>query len=97
MVTVTPQAAGKLMEQLQAAETEPGTSFRLVNSPSEAGSRLQLVLDQEKKGDQVVESKGVKVLLLDPEVTELLDGQTISFEETSQGGGFKIAKPGPTS
>jgi Fe-S cluster assembly iron-binding protein IscA len=92
MVTVTQQAAGKLMEQLQAVEKEPGTSFRLVSSPSESG-RLQMVLDKEKEGDHVVENKGVKVLLLDPDVNQLLDGRTISYEETAQGAGFTITKP----
>jgi Fe-S cluster assembly iron-binding protein IscA len=91
MVTVTEQAAGKLMEQLQAAGTGSGTSFRLVASSSKSGG-LELVFGEEKEGDQVVENQGRKVLLLDAEVTQLLDGRTISFEETTQGGGFKISK-----
>jgi Fe-S cluster assembly iron-binding protein IscA len=80
------------MEQLQAVEKGPGMSFRLVSSPSESG-RLQMVLDKEKEGDQVVENEGVKVLLLDPDVNQLLDGRTINYEETAQGAGFTITKP----
>jgi Fe-S cluster assembly iron-binding protein IscA len=92
MVTVTVEAAAKLREQLEAGEGSEDVSFRLVSSPSESG-RLHLTLDSEKEGDQVFENEGVKVLLLAPDVNELLDGRVIGYEKSAQGEGFTIKKP----
>ncbi len=54
-----------------------------------------MVLDKEKEGDQVVESEGVKMLFLSPEVVPMLEGMVIDYQETSQGGGFTISKIAP--
>ena len=94
MVTVTAQAAEKIRGDLQAARTEPEVGIRLIPSPS-IPNQIQMVLDKEKEGDQIVASEGVKILLLDPEIAQALEGMVIDYEETPQGGKFTLSKLSP--
>lgn len=94
MLTVTERAAEKLKGDLQAATTDPEVGVRLIPSPS-VPNRIEMVLDKEKEKDQVVESEGVKILLLDPEIAQALEGMVVDYEETPQGGRFTISKAAP--
>ncbi len=94
MLTVTALARGKLKEAIQAKMTDPEVGFRLIPHPSRP-NQLKMVFDKEKEGDQVVESEGVKILFLGPEVVPMLEGMVIDYQETSQGGGFTISKIAP--
>ncbi len=91
MLTVTALAAKKMKEAIQTKTTDPKAGFRLVPSPSKP-NQLKIVLDREKGGDQIVESEGVKILLLSPEVAPMLEGMVIDYHETPEGGGFTISK-----
>ncbi len=93
-LTVTALARGKMKEAIQAKTTDPEVSFRLIPHPSEP-NQWKMGLDKEKEGDQVVESEGVKILLLSPEVIPMVEGLVIDYQETSQGGGFTISKIAP--
>ena len=66
MLTVTALAAGKLKEAIQAETTDHEVCIRIVPSPS-MPNELVMILDKENDGDQVVESEGVKILLLGPD------------------------------
>lgn len=94
MLTVTALAGGKMKEALQAETTDSKMGFRLIPYPSRP-DKLKMVLDKEKEGDQVVESEGVKILLLSPEVAPMLEGMVFDYQETSQGGGFALSKIAP--
>lgn len=94
MLTVTALAREKMKEAIQAEATDPEVGFRLIPSPS-SPNQLKMVLDKEKEGDQIVESEGVKILLLSPEVVPRLKGMVIDYQETSQGGGYTISKIAP--
>lgn len=61
--------------------TDPEVGIRLIPSPS-IPNQIQMVLDKEKEGDQIVASEGVKILLLDPEIAQALEGMVIDYEET---------------
>jgi Fe-S cluster assembly iron-binding protein IscA len=91
MLTVTPQAAEKLKEAIQAQTTDPEVAIRLILSSSRP-NQLDMALDKEKEGDQVVESKGVKVLFVSSELTQVLEGMVIDCRETPQGVQFSISK-----
>jgi len=94
MLTVTAQAAAKLKEAIQAQTEDPELAIRLV--PSAARPRqLDMALDKEKEGDQIVESEGAKVLFVSPELTQALDGMVIDCQETPQGAQFSIARLAP--
>ena len=94
MLTVTALAAEKLKEAIQAQTPDPEVAIRLVPSPS-MPNRIEMVLDKEKEGDQVVESEGAKVLLVSLELAPALDGMVIDCQETPQGVSFTISKLAP--
>jgi Fe-S cluster assembly iron-binding protein IscA len=94
MLTVTAQAAEKLKEAIQAQTTDPEVAIRLIPSSSKP-NQLDMALDKEKKGDQVVESEGVKVLFVSSELAQVLEGMVIDCRETPQGVQFNISKLAP--
>jgi len=94
MLTVTAPAAEKLKEAIQAQTTDPEVAIRLIPSPS-IPNRVEMLLDKEKEGDQVVESEGAKVLLISLELAPALDEMVIDYQETPQGVQFNISKLNP--
>lgn len=93
MLTVTLNAKEKLKGILQQQETEPGTAIRIVPSQS-TPNQLELALDGEREGDQVVESEdGTKVLLIGSDLAPALDRVVIDYQETPQGESFTLSKP----
>jgi Fe-S cluster assembly iron-binding protein IscA len=91
MLTVTAQAASKLKEAIQAQTEDPEVAIRIIPSTSKP-NQLDMALDKEKVGDQVVESEGVKVLFISSELAQALDGMVIDCQETPQGVQFSISK-----
>jgi len=94
MLTVTALAAEKLKEAIQAQMTDPEVAIRLVPSSSRP-NQLDMTLEKEKEGDQVVESEGVNVLFISSELAQVLDGMVIDCQETPQGVHFSISKLAP--
>ena len=95
MATVTPTAKQKLKAKLQELKTDTEMIIRLIPSPSTPG-RLEMVLDKEREGDQVVKSDdGTKVLIIGADLVPILEEMVIDFRETSQGAGFAISKSDP--
>ena len=73
---MTALAAEKLREAIQAGTTDPEAAIRLVPSPS-MPNRLEMAMDKEKERDQVVESEGVKILLISSGLAPALEGMVI--------------------
>ena len=97
MLTVTIGAKGKLKEALQKQTTDPERAVRIVSSPSDP-KRLELVLDKEKEGDQIVESEeGTKVLFVGSDLVSDLEGMVVDYQETPEGTGFTISRPAPAA
>lgn len=89
MVTVTEIAKQELYRTLASGgipNSEVG--FRL---EVQALGEYSLVPDFEKEGDQVVEHKGSKVLLVSKELSQALEGTTIDCTETATGMQFIIS------
>lgn len=84
MVTVTEDAKQYLKELLLDHSDNPDVGVRLVLT-GEAPVRTGLVIDREGVGDYVVEHEGAKVLLVGPEVGELVTGATLDTEDTPDG------------
>ena len=78
MLNVTEGAKQMLKEALVANTNDPETGLRLV---VDQPGLFTMVLDQEKKGDQVVAHEGLKVLLVDRQLSRELAGETIDREE----------------
>jgi Fe-S cluster assembly iron-binding protein IscA len=89
MITVTASAGERIRNDLQAINTEPGVCLRLFRSQSTA-NQLDMALDTEREGDQVVESKGIKIFLLDPEMSRVLERTIIDYDAMPEGNGFSI-------
>lgn len=82
MVRVTEQAAKELRAKLLAETSDPEVGLRLLPAPN---GRFMLILDTEQSGDQVVEYKESKVLLLGIEYFRALEGATIDCQDSLEG------------
>jgi Fe-S cluster assembly iron-binding protein IscA len=91
MITVTASAADRIRNDLKASNAESGACIRLFRSQSTA-NRLDIALDKERDGDQVVVSEGIKILLLDSELSNTLEGTIIDYEAMPAGNGFNITQ-----
>ncbi len=98
MVTITPRAAAKALELLQA-ENDPGlTSLRVaVEGGGCSGFQYALGFDGEPEpGDEVAELYGLRVLV-DPASLQLLDGAGVDYVDGLRGTGFQIENPNVAS
>jgi iron-sulfur cluster assembly accessory protein len=91
IVTVTPEAAAELKEQLAK---EPGKAgLRLeIRGGGCSGMSYGLLFDNPEEGDHVVETHGIKVII-DPKSAIYLKGTVLHFESGLQGRGFTIKNP----
>jgi len=82
MLTVTERAKEELKEILLAGSRGPEDRLRLaLAGPGHVG----VVLDREREGDQVVEYKGSKVLVVEARLAEALDPATLDFRDDEEG------------
>ena len=91
MLEVTARAREKLQEALLEEQTAvPQTTYRITPIPS-MPNRLGIALDKEKRGDQVVKSEeGMKVLLVQSDLSQELEGMVLDYQVTTSGEGFTI-------
>jgi Fe-S cluster assembly iron-binding protein IscA len=97
MITVTDKAKDELRQTLdQAGVNEEGVGIRL--APTQAGdapgeTRLGLILDHARAGDQVVEHEGRIVLMVDADIAAQLDGTTLDVVDTPEGRTLALSRP----
>lgn len=96
MVYVTDEAA-TVLDDLRSKALEQ--IERLPDGIPEPGLRLTIQQDQPAlsidvphAGDQVVQRRGHPVLLIDPDVGDLLDGSTVAIEHTPSGDRLVIGR-----
>jgi Fe-S cluster assembly iron-binding protein IscA len=89
MLTVTENAKQRLKELLLANTNDADFGVRLVLT---AAGQTGLVLDREGFADDVVEYEGAKVLLMGPEVAQLVAGATLDTEDTPEGTKLVISR-----
>ncbi|MBC8512179.1 MAG: hypothetical protein H8D32_04275 [Dehalococcoidia bacterium] len=89
MLNVAESAKQMLKEALAAKTDDPEVTLKLVTNES---GRFTLVLGQEKEGDQVVEHEGSKVLLIDGELSVLLEGRTLDCQDSPEGRWLMMSK-----
>ena len=73
MLHVTEAASGYLNDVLDRINAPSDSAVRIVAVPG----GLKTTIDEERSGDQHYDHEGRKVLLLDPEVADRLDGRTL--------------------
>jgi iron-sulfur cluster assembly protein len=94
MITISEKGAEKVHEFLAAQEADVGVAgLRVgVRGGGCSGFQYQLAFDEQRDGDIVFESRGLR-LLVDRESLQFVSGSTIDYEESLQGAGFKVENP----
>jgi iron-sulfur cluster assembly protein len=94
MIRLTDKGAEKVQEFLASQQAEVGLAgLRVgVRGGGCSGFQYQLAFDEQREGDVVLESHGLR-LLVDGESLPYVRGSVIDYEETLQGAGFKVNNP----
>jgi Fe-S cluster assembly iron-binding protein IscA len=89
MLAVSRSATEALQAILDNLDLEPGECVRLKVVPEE---KVGFVLDVERPGDQVVKHGEKKVLVVDSETAQQLDGVTLKYRATEEAAGFTLLR-----
>ena len=94
MITITDKGAEKVHEFPAGQQAGPGIGgLRVgVRGGGCSGFQYQLAFDEQRDGDVVFESHGLR-LLVDGESLPFVRGSEIDYEESLQGAGFKVNNP----
>ena len=94
MIEITELGATKVREFLEAQNADLALAgLRVgVRGGGCSGFQYQLAFDQQREGDLVFESRGLK-LLVDRSSLEYVEGSIIDYQEGLQGAGFKVENP----
>jgi iron-sulfur cluster assembly protein len=94
MVTITDLGAQKVREFLDTRGADAGVAgLRVgVRGGGCSGFQYQLAFDEQRDGDEIFESHGLK-LLVDPASLPYVRGSVIDYQESLQGAGFKVENP----
>ncbi len=94
MVTITDLGAQKVREFLDAQDADAGVAgLRVgVRGGGCSGFQYQLAFDEQRDGDEIFESHGLK-LLVDTASLPYVRGSVIDYQESLQGAGFKVENP----
>jgi iron-sulfur cluster insertion protein len=93
MITLTESAAKKVQDlRLEEGKPEWGLRLRVVGGGCSGFSYELGWEDAEQEGDQVAESRGVRVFV-DPMSTQYVTGAEIDYVDSLYGSGFSIKNP----
>ena len=88
MIGATERARQELQRILNANTDKPEACLRLTANEQR---QLGLAIDVEKEEDQAIEHEGSKVLLVEKNLADTLQGITIDVEDTPQGAKLVIS------
>jgi iron-sulfur cluster assembly protein len=94
MINLTDKGAEKVQEFLSTQEPS-GTASGLrvgVRGGGCSGFQYMLAFDEQRDGDTVVESHGLRLLVDEPSLP-YVRGSTVDYVESLQGAGFKVENP----
>src|SRR5579872_5954860 len=94
MVTMTDKGASKAREYLEAQGADSHLAgLRVgVRGGGCSGFQYHLAFDEQREGDRVFESHGLR-LLVEPDALEYVDGSQIDYIDALTGAGFKVENP----
>ena len=94
MITLTDKGAEKVHEFLAAQNADLSSAgLRVgVRGGGCSGFQYNLAFDQQRDGDVVFESHGIK-LLVDSQSLPYVTGSTIEYVDSLQGAGFQVNNP----
>jgi iron-sulfur cluster assembly protein len=93
-IAFTPKGAEKVHEFLATQEADTSSAgLRVgVRGGGCSGFQYQLAFDEQRDGDVVFESSGLKILV-DTQSLPYVDGSEIDYIESLQGAGFQVNNP----
>ena len=96
MINVTENAVRQLhsLLQTQNAVEQKGLRVQIAKGGC-SGLQYEMVLDEKKAGDTIVERDGVE-FFMDAESASMLKGATLDFHDGLTGTGFRIVNPNAT-
>ena len=94
MITLTDKGAAKALEYLESQGIDGAAAgLRVgVRGGGCSGFQYHLAFDEQRDGDHVFETHGMR-LLVEPEAFEYVDGSQIDFVDALTGAGFKVENP----
>ena len=94
MIDITDKGAEKVHEFLasQTADTSSAGLRVGVRGGGCSGFQYQLAFDEQRDGDVVFETHGLRVLVDGPSLP-YVDGSTIDYVDSLQGAGFQVNNP----
>ena len=93
MVTLTDIAAQKVRQFMNGQQAESEVGLRVgVRGGGCSGFQYQLAFDEQRDGDVIFESSGLKILV-DSQSLPYVDGSEIDYIESLQGAGFQVNNP----
>lgn len=96
MITLTDSAVSQIRQLEQEKATEGQLLRIFVEAGGCSGFEYGMSFDDQKEGDQVLESNGVR-FLMDETSLEYLDGSEVHFDDGLNGKGFDIRNPNASS
>ena len=95
MIEVTENAARHLRSLLQSQDAgDKGLRVQIAKGGC-SGLQYEMLLDEKKNGDAVVERDGME-FFVDPESAPMLKGSTLDYHDGLTGTGFRIVNPNAT-
>jgi iron-sulfur cluster assembly accessory protein len=93
-IEFTPKGAEKVHEFLSAQQADTSSAgLRVgVRGGGCSGFQYQLAFDEQREGDIIFESAGLKVIV-DTQSLPYVDGSSIDYVESLQGAGFQVNNP----
>lgn len=93
MIAVSDSAANKVKELLEA-EGDTTLALRVAVRPGGcSGYSYEMFFDGDIGADDVKVDQGGVAVIVDPSSAELLQGATLDYKDSLQGGGFAIDNP----
>ncbi|MGH2849853.1 MAG: HesB/IscA family protein [Solirubrobacteraceae bacterium] len=94
MIAMTDKGAAKAREYLEAQGGDLTVAgLRVgVRGGGCSGFQYHLAFDEERDGDRIFESHGLR-LLVEPDALEYVDGSQIDYVDALTGAGFKVENP----
>ena len=96
LITITPTAADKVRELLEA-EGNPELGLRIfVAGGGCSGLQYGMTLDETQESDSIFETQGVRVLI-DEMSAEYISGSEVDYVDSLMGAGFTVNNPNAVS
>ena len=93
MITLTDTAASKVKDLIEA-EGDTSLALRVAVRPGGcSGFSYEMFFDGDIGADDIKADQGGVAIVVDPSSAALLQGATLDYKDSLQGGGFAIENP----